>query len=166
MDGELHDASAADLVADGLQDWHCYHLIGDVLRSPDLASAAPADSALLLALRARLATEPAIVAAAANQPGPGGQTVMPRTRHHWTRAWSAPVAAAAGFMVVAGVTWHLRTGPAGEAAPAPQAAASLPSEEIRQARLDRYLHAHRAWAQGLAADAPTAQRMQLVHETH
>ncbi|MDB5818796.1 MAG: hypothetical protein JWQ11_2436, partial [Rhizobacter sp.] len=43
-------------------DWHAYQLIGDVLRSEDLASTGQADSAFLMSLRGRLALEPVVVA--------------------------------------------------------------------------------------------------------
>src|SRR3954471_6915256 len=42
--------------------WHAYQLIGDVLRSDDLAADPAEDSAFLVALRARLATEPVVLA--------------------------------------------------------------------------------------------------------
>src|SRR5689334_13843162 len=42
--------------------WHSYQLIGDVLRSEDLACEPEADQAFLVALRARLADEPVVLA--------------------------------------------------------------------------------------------------------
>ena len=42
--------------------WHAYHLIGDVLRSDDLASAPGRDAAFLQRLSARLDDEPAVLA--------------------------------------------------------------------------------------------------------
>ena len=42
--------------------WHAYQLIGDVLRSEDLAAEPAADEAFLVALRARLADEPVVLA--------------------------------------------------------------------------------------------------------
>ena len=42
--------------------WHAYQLIGDVMRSEDLARAPARDAAFMAGLRQRLAAEPAIVA--------------------------------------------------------------------------------------------------------
>jgi len=167
MDGEPgeHDAaSALDKLADEpdlLADWHCYHLVGDVLRSQDLACAAPAESALLWALRERLATEPQPMVRLEG-PSAGRFRAM---RRPWMRAWQAPMAAAAGFVLVGAWVWPHRAGlDAERAAPTLQAAASVPADVVRNARLDRYVQAHRAWAQGVAADAPMAQRFQVNHE--
>lgn len=77
------------------RDWHAYHLIGDVMRSDELASRPGRDAAFLLALRAKLAEEPVVLA--------------PTRRRH---AWMVPVAAAAGFAVVAGVVVVTRLGQA------------------------------------------------------
>jgi len=87
--------------------WHAYHLIGDVLRSDDLACAPEANEAFLVALRARLADEPVVLApepraaeAAAAQPAvanaPAGAATRARGR------WQGPMAMAAGFLVVIG----------------------------------------------------------------
>ncbi len=48
--------------------WHGYQLIGDVLRSDDLASTARHDEDFLLALRARLAAEPVVLAPTGRPP--------------------------------------------------------------------------------------------------
>lgn len=60
-DGELHDEEVVAALGlfergDCQSSWGVYHLIGDVLRSPDLAS--PPDSAFLLRLREQLSHEP------------------------------------------------------------------------------------------------------------
>ncbi len=93
--------------ADARATWHAYHLIGDVLRSDDLAHDASTDASFMHALRSRLADEPTVLAprplvpaevdpaaaaAAAAAPGRGGR---------W--GWLAPSAVAAGFVAVAGV---------------------------------------------------------------
>jgi sigma-E factor negative regulatory protein RseA len=44
------------------EDWHAWSLIGDVMRSEDLATSPQADQAFLLALRARLVEEPVVLA--------------------------------------------------------------------------------------------------------
>ena len=65
--------------------WHAYQLIGDVMRSEELARAAPRDAAFLAGVRERLAAEPVVLA-----PMPVVATAPRR------QAWLLPVAAAAG----------------------------------------------------------------------
>lgn len=141
--------------------WHTYHLIGDVLRSDDLASSPARDAAFLAAVRGRLAAEPAIVAPLA---------MPPRRRR---QAWLMPVAVAAGFVAVAGVLVVVRmAAPEGAAplvagAPAPAASVTLAGsgggapvapvysgQMIRDPHLDRYLQAHRAALVGGAVAVP------------
>jgi sigma-E factor negative regulatory protein RseA len=136
-------------------DWHSYHLIGDVLRSDDLAAAPRHDEAFLATLRSRLEAEPVVLA-----PQP---LVATRRAAAPSRRWFAPVAVAAGFMAVAGVLVVTRLAApvqepsatalaAAEPAPAVSTLAEgaepgLPQgrdlQLIRDARLDRYLAAHR-----------------------
>ncbi|MES2422876.1 MAG: sigma-E factor negative regulatory protein [Pseudomonadota bacterium] len=64
-DGQLQGDAFAQAMAHAAQDpeaaatWHCYHLVGDVLRAPDLQIDAAHDSAFLARLRQSLAAEPA-----------------------------------------------------------------------------------------------------------
>ncbi|WP_259373483.1 sigma-E factor negative regulatory protein [Aquincola tertiaricarbonis] len=194
MDGAADDGAVARACAawreDGQSraDWYAYHLIGDVLRSEDLAHRPQRDEAFLAALRTRLAAEPVVLAPqqapqielpqplaaprrAANG-GPAGRAGTGR-RSFWRRAWAAPTAVAAGFMAVAGVLVVTRvaevpgTAPGGAViAGAPATAgiqpvvATLPPAQatavpvsvpvangrlIRDARLDRYLAAHKQY---------------------
>jgi sigma-E factor negative regulatory protein RseA len=137
--------------------WHAYHLIGDVLRSGELATPPGRDQAFLSRLRERMSREPAILAptpAARRLPGP---------------RWLAPAAVAAGFVAVAGVlvvtrmtaplaeqprpmlasgaasaSGDLRPAGGGSAAVSP--AVVVPVDQarlIRDAQVDRYLRAHR-----------------------
>jgi sigma-E factor negative regulatory protein RseA len=69
--------------------WHAYHLIGDVMRSEELAASPARDAAFLAGLRERLAAEPVLLA-----PAP-----VSRGR----RPWLVPAALVAGFAAVAGV---------------------------------------------------------------
>lgn len=163
------------------QDWHAYQLIGDVLRSDDLASAPGRDEAFLQALRARLADEPVVLA-----PTPAKTSTMATGRS--LRRWRSGVAVAAGFVAVAGVLVALQGPSSGDNAPAvaqapavPLAAAgpigpvlpalarpdgAEPSTEaatlvtdgqlIRDARLDRYLAAHQRFAGASALGVPSA----------
>ena len=167
MDGDASADEAATASARwrddaGLREaWHDYHLIGDVLRSEDLASARARTSVFLDEFRARLQAEPAIVA-----PTPP----LPIRRGRRVARWAGGAAIAAGFMAVAGVLIVSRApdvlpGADGGAvlagAPAaadglrrasvadpasPGAASAAPLEDprvIRDARIDGYFQAHR-----------------------
>jgi sigma-E factor negative regulatory protein RseA len=142
--------------------WHAYHLIGDVLRSDELAASPSRDAAFLAALRTRLAAEPTVLAPAEKAPTPA--------RRH---GWLLPAAAAAGFAAVAGLLVVTRLsapaddGPLLAVGPAPRAglalaggAASAPQplvidgRMIRDARLDGYLRAHREALGGVPAAVP------------
>lgn len=142
------------------QIWHAYHLIGDVLRSEELARSPARDAAFVAGLRDRLAAEPVVLA-------PAARPARPR------QAWLMPAAAAAGFVVVAGVLVVARLGQPGAAAPsAMMAGASAPgftavsaplrpraqpqavTPFIRDPQLDDYLRAHQAASGGVAAAAP------------
>lgn len=134
------------------ESWHAYHLIGDVLRSEELAAPVAADAAFVLALRQRLATEPV--------------HLVPRAPTHRTptRWRSVSVAAVAGVVVVLGVVTVLKSGGPGlGAGPAVDLASAGPPAEvvmtgklIRDAQLDRYLAAHRRLGGGSAVGVPGA----------
>lgn len=158
----------------GRQTWHAYHLIGDVLRSQELASPPGHDAAFLARLRERLVAEPVVLA-----PAPLPVPVVARRRLRWM----APGAIAAGFVAVAGavivsqmeapglseggpvlattppVTDAVRRasvgGPAAAAPVVPAARATPASASeagramIRDPEIDRYFRAHRemrGWA--------------------
>ena len=149
------------------QRWHAYHLIGDVLRSEDLAHAPARDQAFLERLRLRLDNEPAVLAP---QPLPTSATVA-RPRSRWM-----PMALAAGVMGLATVlVVALRPAAEGSGsstlARSPEAAvpvvvaatpAAPPQAEpvppggrvLRDAQLDRYLRAHREYATALPGSLP------------
>lgn len=187
VDGELHEGAVAGVCgfwrtdATSRATWHAYQLIGDVLRSEDLASDAGRDSAFLSALRLRLADEPVVLA-----PAPAvvslalGRPTGRRVR--WS--WMATSTVAAGFVAVAGVLVVTR-GPqpqpaqpvASLAAASPQAGAVRASLEsapasavsvvdlrstvangqlVRDAGLDRYLAAHKHFAGSAALGVPSA----------
>lgn len=106
VDGELDGPSAGQLMAQwrddpGLRErWHCYQLIGDVLRSDDLASQPGRDSEFLARLRVRLASE-AVVLAPEPLPAAAPAVVSRPPARVLRRRWAAPAAVAAGFVVVA-----------------------------------------------------------------
>ena len=151
------------------RDWHVYHLIGDVLRSDDLASRPDHDMAFLQRLNARLDDEPA---ALAPEPIP----LAPKRRP----AWVVPAAMAAGVMALATVL-VVSIGPSGSGSSTPTLAAvpggattvaardaaapvtaSTGAAEVvppggrvvRDAQLDRYLRAHRDYATALPGSLP------------
>lgn len=186
VDGEVDGTLAQRVCAAWREDaasrstWHAYQLIGDVLRSEDLASTAERDAAFLEGLRSRLAREPVVLAPQALEAAveaPPGRMVRLRRR----RTWIASTAAAAGFVAVAGVVVVLR-GPqgepsaliaSGEAASAPVVAVASPAvrpaesvsepemqvvsgQMVRDARLDRYLAAHKQFAGSSALGVPSS----------
>ena len=164
--------------------WHAYQLIGDVLRSDDLASEPSRDVAFLSALRGRLATEPVVLAP--QQPveaAASADRVVPASSraHGWT--WVGASAVAAGFVAVAGLlvltrvsgvsptpalvpeSIALLAAPAAQPRPAAvvQAANTVSEPQtlvangklIRDARLDRYLAAHKQFAGTSALGVPS-----------
>lgn len=168
------DAQAADQACKGWRDdaearrtWHAYHLIGDVMRSDDLARPAGRDAAFLAAVRDRLAREPVLLAPQA------ASATSPRRR----LPWLLPLTAAAGFVVVAGVLMVARLSQPG-AAPAagfagmenavepggvvlvgngparPPVAGKVGGVVLRDARLDEFLRAHQFARGGVAVAAP------------
>jgi sigma-E factor negative regulatory protein RseA len=159
MDGDAQALTAACAAwrsdADARGQWHAYHLIGDVLRSEELARPPAADASFLSVLRVRLAAEPVVLA-------PSQQPVAASSR----RRWLAPAAVAAGFVVVAGVLVVTRGGlpsdnpaPQLAAAPVPAVRAAVEpvrvdSALIRDARLDRYLSAHKQYGGSSALGLP------------
>ena len=176
LQGEALAAACRDWTADAeaRRTWHAYHLIGDVLRSDDLAQPADGDAAFLAALRQRLAAEPVVLAPAA---------AVSRTRSR-RQLWLMPMAAAAGFVAVAGVVVVLRqVSPAADGFAGPQLAAAPPATlairavstqpmpnldgsqgmgqaalargaMLRDARVDDYLRAHREALMGSPAALP------------
>jgi sigma-E factor negative regulatory protein RseA len=196
VDGEL-DANIVAQACSAWRDdpeqrstWYAYQLIGDVLRSEDLASEASRDLAFVNALRGRLAAEPVVLA-----PQPIDVIALPEpvvrgSRARWT--WVGASAAAAGFVAVAGVLVLTRapgvstdaqqdrtagialSSPAAVQAAQPQAQAPAPAavvqaaniaaepqalvasgKLIRDARLDRYLAAHKQFAGTSALGVPS-----------
>jgi sigma-E factor negative regulatory protein RseA len=166
-----HDANAR-------ARWHSYHLIGDVLRSDELAQTAGHDAAFLTRLRERLDEEPVPLSPAplVSQPA----RVQPSGLRAWRGRIVMPAAVAAGFLVVAGalvVTQQTDPVPAAGgfaqisgggsgnvlpvSAAAPRSLArSMPidSTYLRNAELDRYLDAH-SGAMGGSIVVPGGKRL-------
>ena len=157
-DAESSACSAWAADPQAQRTWHEYHLIGDVLRSDDLAGPVAHDQAFLANFRQRLAAEPVLLAPSP-VPAPA-QLSAPRAV---SRRW-AVAAAAAGVMMVGGAVLSLQKaqGPT-TVSSAPSETPSLPApggapvlasgsvdpqlrvdgQVIRDARLDAYLRAHR-----------------------
>ena len=185
-DGELDEASVARVCARWRADapaqasWHAYHLIGDVLRSEDLAGVPGRDRACLARLRERLVNEPVVLAPASTQTLSRDHALAQHLkRRSW--GWGKGAAVAAGFAAVAGVLFMLRGPTAESGAPAASLAradgqsaiAALPvgiarttgpepsalladGKLIRDSRLDRYLEAHKGFSGSSALGVPSS----------
>lgn len=178
MDGEADDAAVNAVCrawrddADLRATWHSYHLVGDVMRSQELSRQPAHDAEFLQRLRARLASEPVVLAPQpVHRPGPAPRAAA-------LRRWMTPGAIAAGFVAVAGVLVVSRMAAPGQpdsasgapvlaspqpaldavrrasvgvgaAAPGGAAASSAALPMIRDPEIDRYFRAHRemqGWA--------------------
>ncbi len=182
VDGELEASEVQRACARWCDDaemrsqWHAYHLIGDVLRSDELATPAGQDSAFLIALRGRFAQEPVVLA-------PAAPAVRTRSARR-TRVWIGSAAVAAGFAAVIGVVVVTQipapgaagvmalgaspTGPSlaasGDGLRAVSSQGATASEPpavvlngrlIRDARLDEYLAAHKKFGGSSAPGVPS-----------
>lgn len=187
LDGEAGSDAVSEVCMAWRRDsqvratWHEWSLIGDVMRSEDLANGARRDQDLLAAVRARLADEPVVLAPVV-QPLPetvpqrqlaNGQPLpAPAARSVRRLAWRTPVAVAAGCAMVAGALLVTRSQEAGRVFPgdlyaghgaSPVAvSASGGVTLLRNPELDRYLQAHRQYAQGPALAAPGGVRQVAV----
>lgn len=154
--------------------WHTWSLVGDVLRSDDLAQPAQHDADFLRRFRERLADEPVVLAPSPLLSAPAqADRSDSRSRRALWRRWTGPAAVAAGFMAVAGALVVLRTGaPGGEPAgqllvkapvgkpPTNDGLIAGPGGEVlvQNPDLQRYLAAHRQFAQGPSLAAPGGVR--------
>jgi sigma-E factor negative regulatory protein RseA len=154
--------------------WADYHLIGDVLRSEDLARSGAHESSLFARIQAELAQQAVVLA-----PLSPGESVV-ATRHsaarHSRRAWWA-ASAAAGFVAVAGA-WSVLHAPlpvdagalVAQSEPAPLSA-SAPETHVaagtvvRDAELDRYLAAHKQFSSTSVIGATSGSLRQVVLES-
>jgi sigma-E factor negative regulatory protein RseA len=104
--------------------WHAYQLIGDVMRSEDLAETSRGD-AFLQSFRERLAQEPVVLAPkAANEVKQVAVAVMavPVAQALRRRAWAGPTAVAAGFLMAVGALLSSQLIPGGGAGSDPSLA--------------------------------------------
>lgn len=183
-DGELDAAATALACAQWRSDaevrsaWHAYRLIGDTMRSEELASDTARDALFLRSLARRLAEEPVVLAP---QPAAERAPARPRDRDDTRRSrgsWMMPAAVAAGFMAVASVLVVTRgtapvawaedllarafTGPGTVvvATPGPDLQAEpqtlvADGQLIRDARLERYFAAHTQFGGSSALGVPS-----------
>jgi sigma-E factor negative regulatory protein RseA len=181
-DGELDPAASATSCAAWARDealradWHAWHLIGDVLRSEDLAASPQRDRDFCAKLRSRLQSEPIILAPA---PALANSTGSRSGRQARPGRWATAGAVAAGVVLVVGTFAVVRPGGAptaqvalgdvptavstspGDTVTAPEAAAQpvaivADSKVIRDAQLERYLEAHKQFAGTSALGVPSA----------
>lgn len=181
VDGELDPAGVERACAswragaDSHATWHTYHLIGDVLRSEDLAGSPQRDYQALAQLRRRLAAEPAHLAPASVVQASASR-VAPR---HWRQSWGTLAAVAAGFAAVAVVLVVLRGNGAGDVSGTNLAAAPAGTGQttgatavrsvdhqhlvlaadgklVRDTRLDRYIDAHKHFSGSSALGVPSS----------
>ena len=163
VDGELLDGEHPNtiLAALGREDratWSCYHLIGDALRSDDLAVSPATSSAFLNGFAARFESEAHVLAPASV---PATRRLL-ALRRRVIPAFAVAAAAAtltwivmpqlSGVSTVAGVTQVASVAPQGDSVQR-VAMASMPAATtaqtnvsdgniIRDASLDQYLEAH------------------------
>ncbi len=175
MDGELSGDDWAAAVAltqdddEALADWQLYHLVGDVLRSSDLA-AGRHDNAFVTRLSARLQAE----APAALQPQAAAPAVVALPQQPFVQPaandgvfrWKM-VAGLASVVAVAAVGWQMW----GIAQPADTGAwtqASAPQTTpvmLRDARLDELMAAHRQFGGGTVLQTPNGFLRNATFET-
>ena len=181
MDAELESDAVLRVCKGWTQDaetratWHAYHLIGDVLRSEDLATPPACDEAFMQTLRARLVLEPVPLAPVPLMPSLPVLAAQIAATGRSSRWWMAPAAVAAGFVAVAGLLVVTRTfspdasGGAVLAKRAPGAGGDgvvlTAGALVRNPGLDRYLEAHRSLANGAVAAGGAEHRVQIVFES-
>jgi sigma-E factor negative regulatory protein RseA len=175
MDGRLEGDDFAAAVAlahadpDARACWHAYHLIGDVLRSSDLAGHGR-EEAFVARLRTTLAQEPArpVVLIAPESEASNDLPTLGNAQNDLKNSFPAnePVfrwkalASVASVVAVAALGWSWISGLPGEAqlarvAPTPATAVPQAPVMIRDARLDELLAAHRQSGGASALQMPS-----------
>jgi sigma-E factor negative regulatory protein RseA len=166
---ELEQALACAESAEGCASWELYHLVGDVLRSPDLAHHSQHN--LLTGLRAQLAQEPALqlqssqlqqVAAGMEQTQAPVVALRDPAANHSVFRWKV----AASFATVAAMAalgWNLVAtsvdGQGAQLASAPGANSSVVvatenGSVLRDPRLDALLANHQQYASRASLQTP------------
>lgn len=148
--------AACEADAQALDSWNTYHLIGDVLRSPELILHA-ADTAFVARLRVRLNQEPVLVAAPAlpevrHAPAERAGRIGEAAANDASFPWKL-VAGFASVAAVAAIAWNAGAGllsPSAapqlartESAPQQMLVVSEQGTMVRDARTQELLAAHR-----------------------
>lgn len=175
VDGELHGEALEQALAcaessEGCASWELYHLVGDVLRSPDLAHHSQHD--LLSSLRVQLAQEPPLKLASSQleQVAVGVEQIAAPVVALRDPAANSSVfrwKVAAGFASVAAVaalSWNLMGGslapqgaqlasvPAGMSTPV--VVATEEGDVLRDPRLDALMASHQQHASRASLQTP------------
>ncbi|HVE09459.1 MAG TPA: sigma-E factor negative regulatory protein [Paraburkholderia sp.] len=162
VDGELHgdepNSFLAGLDQQDRAEWSCYHLIGDALRSDDLAVSPAASHAFMSGFAARFESEAHVLAPAKSFAG----RRFSMLRNRVAPAFAVAAAAATLTWIVVPQLQGVNTGAAQVASTGGDsvqrvAMASMPvataqpavqdANIIRDASLDQYLEAHQQFAQ-------------------
>lgn len=168
MDGRLHAGALVDAVHQACtepaaaQAWRSYHLVGDVLRSPDLGLGHDPD--FLRRLRVRLDEQPVA------GPAQASESTMPVAGQAanadffaWKKWAGWGVAAAVGVLAW-NLGWQSETSSGTQLAHAPVPAPVLLTADaqgptgvmLRDPRMDQLIQAHRQSGAGSALQLPTA----------
>ena len=162
-DGELSgeaqpDTIFSDFSRDDRAAWSSYHLIGDVLRSDDLALSPRVSEAFMSRFAARLDAEPHVLAPAAWSPSSSVGRGLSALGRRFVPTLAVAAAAATLTWIVVPQMHGVGAGGAQQVASLSSAdnggvqrvaMASVPQDGniIRDAQLDQYLQAHQQFAQ-------------------
>lgn len=157
--------TACEADAQALDSWNTYHLIGDVLRSPELIPHA-ADTAFVARLRLRLSQEQVLVATPVlpEVPQPAAGRAREEAANDASFSWKL-VAGFASVAAVAAIAWNAGAGLLAPSA-APQLARTEPAAQqvlvvsergtvVRDVRMQELLAAHRQLGGTSALQVPS-----------
>ncbi|WP_354003784.1 sigma-E factor negative regulatory protein [Ramlibacter aurantiacus] len=165
LDGDDLDRAIDALAADpeALEAWSAYHLVGDVLRSPDLAATRPA-GAFVARFSQRLATEAAPPVAAASVSPALAWAPRAKPANDPVFRWKL----AAGFASVAAVASIGWASLGSVMAPTAAQLAAAPAGDnfvmIRDAQLDEMLAAHQQMGGAGPLEMPAAFVRQVTFD--
>ncbi len=174
VDGELHGEELEQALAcaegpEGCASWELYHLVGDVLRSPDLAHHSQHD--LLSGLRAQLANEPALMLEPAQikqvtaglEPAHGPVVALRDPAANGAVFRWKVAASFASVAAVAALGWNLMANPVSEqgaqmasvqGVSAPVLVATENGDVLRDPRLDALLDSHQQYLSRASLQTP------------
>ena len=163
--------------AEAVQTWHTYHVIGDVLRSAELAPTS-SDNAFLERLQRRLAQEPIRPVLAENVHPVIAHSSLPSANASVFRWKMLAGVASIALVGVVGLSPWTQTGPRGDAqrmaaqsvvAPRPPASTLVAADTaagtmLRDARLDELMAAHRQLGGHSALQVPAGFLRNATYE--